>query len=81
MLRDIVLKFDLFGQILDEEHRDGLKIYRSLFGTALSIFFFTILILYTVFKYQSMNKYNDTNIMISYQENFYTDRDILQGGK
>ena len=67
MIHDIAIKFDLFGYILDKKQVDGLKLYRSVFGTLITLIFLAVLIFYTIFKYNALRFYNDTNIMTSVQ--------------
>ena len=50
---------------MNNNHNDGIKIYRTVLGATLSIIFFVVLAMYTVFKFESLLKYNDTNIMLS----------------
>ena len=45
------------------------------------MFFFVVLILYTLFKYETLLMYNDTTVLISSQENYYTEKDVIKGGK
>ena len=56
---------DLFGYILEKKHMDGLKLYRSLVGSVMSVSLLVIMMLYTVYKYSAMLRYNDTNLMVS----------------
>ena len=81
-IHDITIKFDLFGSLLDRDQIvDGLRLYRSIFGTLITIAFFTVLITYSIFKYNAMKLYNDTNIMNSVYESYYDDDYIFKGGK
>ena len=66
---------------MNNNHLDGIKIYRSILGTILSMIFFVVLAMYTVFKFESLLKYNDTNIMLSQQENYFSEEDIFKGGE
>ena len=66
---------------MNNNHIDGIKIYRSILGSTLSIIFFVVLAMYTLFKFESLLKYNDTNIMLSSQENYFSEEDIFKGGK
>ena len=79
-MHSIVTKFDIFGADLDNNHNNGIKIYRSILGAILSVFFIVVLATYSAFKYNCLLMYNDSNIMISTQENYYTDHDIFIGG-
>ena len=60
-----VTKLDLFGHHMDNNHNDGIKIYRSIFGSIISVIFVVILTLYTGFKYDTLVNFNDTTILIS----------------
>ena len=60
---------------------DGLKLYRSVFGAVITIALVCLLMLYTVYKYNALIHYNDTNIMSSVYENYYTDENVFKGGK
>ena len=80
-IRDIAVRLDLFGYVLDKKQIDGLKLYRSIFGTLLTLVFLTILVGYTVYKYNSMRLYNDTNIMTSVYESYYSDDFVFTAGK
>lgn len=66
---------------MNNNHLDGIKIYRSILGAILSMIFFIVLAMYTVFKFESLLKYNDTNIMLSQQENYFSEEDIFKGGE
>ena len=66
---------------MDNNHNDGIKIYRSILGAFISVIFVVILTLYTWFKYDTLINYNDTSILISTEEGNYTEKDIFVGGK
>ena len=66
VLKKVVLSFDLFGRDMDSQYDiDGIKLFKTFFGTFLSILFLGILILYTIYKFESMRLFNDTNITTS----------------
>ena len=77
LLYDIAIKFDFFGYLLDKRRLDGLSLYRSLVGTLASLTFFVVLMLYASYTYNSMRLYNDTNVMTSNYENYYTEDDVF----
>ena len=73
-LSDIIVKFDVFGRALDDQHNfANIKLFKTLFGTFLSITFIGILATYTAYKFDNMQRYNDTNIQQSVQQSYYTD--------
>ena len=76
-----IIRLDLFGYILEKKHTDGLKLYRSLMGSVMSVTLLIVMMLYTVYKYNAMLRYNDTNLMVSEQTGAYTDKDVFKGGK
>ena len=80
-IHDITIKFDLFGNLIDKKYTDGLRLHRSVFGSLITLTFFTILILFAIYKYIGLKDYNDTNIMNSIYESYYSDDDIFKGGK
>ena len=80
-LHDTIIKIDLFGSIMDKENNDGVRIYRSIFGAFISVAFVVVLALYTGEKFYTLMKYNDTSILISSQEGYYTAKDVFKGGK
>ena len=81
-LKQLFMKFDFFGREMDSAHNyANLKLFKSLFGTILSILFFGTLLNYTVYKFDNMRKFDDTNIMMSQQENFFSDEFIVKGTK
>ena len=47
----------------------------------MSVTLLVVMMLYTVYKYNAMLRYNDTNLMVSEQTGAYTDKDIFKGGK
>ena len=66
VLKKIVLSFDIFGRDMDSQYDiDGIKLFKTFFGTILSILFLGILINYTIYKFESMMLFNDTNITTS----------------
>ena len=65
LLYRAVIRMDLFGYILEKKHTDGLKLYRSLVGTVMSVTLLIVMMLYTMYKYNAMLRYNDTNLMVS----------------
>ena len=74
-LKSVIVKFDVFGRALDEKHNHThIKLFKTIFGALLSVSFIVILATYTVYKFDNMRRYNDTNIQQSIQENYYTDR-------
>ena len=80
LLKDFITKFDLFGRDMDSIYQiEGIKLFKSLFGTFLSIFFVGILLNYKIYKFNNMRQYNDTNITTSQQENFFSDEFIMKG--
>ena len=49
---------------MDSEYNyANIKLFKSLFGTILSIIFVGLLLNYTVYKLENMRTVNDTNIM------------------
>ena len=60
---------------------EGIKLFKSLFGTVLSIIFLAVLLNYTVYKFNSMKDFNDTNLFTSHQENYFAEDAILKGGR
>ena len=80
-LREITVKFDLFGFMLDKKQLDGLSLYKSILGTLVTLIFLTILLLYSIYTYNSMRLYNDTNIMISTYENYFDDDYVFTARK
>ena len=66
---------------MNKENNDGVRIYRNLFGTFVSVSFVLIMLLYTSEKFRSLYQYNDTSILISTQEGYFTDEYVLKGGK
>ena len=77
-----MIKLDLFGRDMDSVYNiEGIKLFKSLFGTVLSIIFLAVLLNYTVYKFESMKEYNDTNLFTSNQENYYSEDSILKGAK
>ena len=81
LLYKSVIRLDLFGYILEKKTEDGLKLYKSLVGSLMSVTLLVVMMLYTVYKYNAMLRYNDTNLMVSEQTGAYTDKDIFKGGK
>ena len=45
------------------------------------MFFFVVLTVYTLFKYECLLMYDDTTVLISSRENHYTEKDVIKGGK
>ena len=80
-LYDTIVKVDLFGSAMNAENNDGVRIYRNLFGALVSVAFVVIMVLYTGAKVLAMSKYDDTSILISTQEGYYTDKEIFKGGR
>ena len=65
-LKDVVVKFDVFGRALDEQHNfANIKLFKTIFGALLSVSFIVILATYTWYKFDNMKRYNDTNIQQS----------------
>ena len=52
-LHDTIIKLDLFGGIMDKDHNDGVRIYRSIFGAIISIVFVVVLTIYTGDKFKT----------------------------
>ena len=81
-VKEVLLKLDLFGRDMDSAYNiEGIKLFKSLFGTVLSIIFLAVLLNYTVYKFNSMKDFNDTNLFTSHQENYFAEDTILKGGK
>ena len=82
VLKQFIMKFDLFGREMDSAHNyANIKLFKNIFGTVLSIIFLGLLLNYTVYKFDNMRRFNDTNILTSQQENFYSDDFIVKGEK
>ena len=47
----------------------------------MSVSLLVVMMLYTIYKYNAMLRYNDTNLMVSEQSGAFTDKDIFKGGK
>ena len=72
-----VRHMDNFGSSPAFSLKDGEGSFGSLVGVFVSIFVFIFVIWYGISKYQIMNEYDDTNIMVSEKEIHYNDSDIL----
>ena len=82
ILKHLTRKLDLFGRDMDSAYNiEGIKLFKTLFGTFLSIIFLGMLVNYTIYKFDNMRQFNDTNITTSQQENFYSDEFIVRGAK
>ena len=82
ILKHLTRKLDLFGRDMDSAYNiEGIKLFKTLFGTFLSIIFLGMLVNYTIYKFDNMRQFNDTNITTSQQENFYSDDHIVRGAK
>ena len=55
--------------------------FKTIFGAILSVSFIVILATYTLYKFDNMKRYNYTNIQLSIQENYYTDRHPVKAKK
>ena len=66
---------------MNAENNDGVRIYRNLFGAFVSVAFIVIMLLYTGAKSYALSQYNDTSILISTQEGYYTDKEKFKGGR
>ena len=66
MFSDVVKEFDMFGSEMDAQFAiDDIHLYKSFLGTFLTVIFLTVMGLYTIYKYEVMRMYNDTNVMTS----------------
>ena len=76
-------KFDILGGALDHEHNYANESipFRTLFGAVISIIYIGVLLNYLVYKYDSMIKFNDTNISQSVEEHYFSDDYIVKGTK
>ena len=80
--RNTITEFDLFGKEMDDQFQiDDIHLYKSILGTLLTVFFISLMGLYTIYKYQIMVTYNDTNVMTSLQENFFSYEYNMKGEK
>ena len=71
-LKNAITEFDMFGGEMDAQFQiDDIHLYKSILGTVLTVVFITLMGLYTIYKYQIMVSYNDTNVMTSLQENYF----------
>ena len=66
---------------MNAENNDGVRIYRNLFGAFVSVAFVVVMLLYTGEKFYALSKYNDTSILISTQEGFFTDKVSFPAGR
>ena len=72
----------MFGSEMDAQFQiDDIHLYKSIFGTVLTVFFITLMGLYTIYKYQIMVSYNDTNVMTSLEENYFDYDYAIKGQK
>ena len=49
ILDKVVLSFDIFGRDMDSQHI-GIKLFKTYFGTILSMLFMGMLLNYTIYK-------------------------------
>ena len=55
--------------------------FKTIFGASLSIIYIGVLLNYLVYKYDSMIKFTDTNILQSVEEHYFPDDYIVKGTK
>ena len=83
VLKKLLKKFDILGGGMDDAHNYANERipFRNLFGTVLTIIYIGVLLNYLVYKYDSMLRFNDTNITQSMQEHFFPDNFKVKGAK
>ena len=65
-MQKLLEKLDLFGRNMDSEHNyANKKLFKSLFGTVLSIIFVGLVLNYAFYKFENMIEVTDTNITTS----------------
>ena len=63
VLFDVIVKFDIFGRDMDSQHNfANIKLFKTVLGALLSVLFLGTLAVYSVYKFNNMTLYNDTNI-------------------
>ena len=64
VLKEMFKNLDFLGSEMDSQHNyANIKLFKSIFGTILSIIFVGLLLNYTIYKLENMRTVNDTNIM------------------
>ena len=57
VLKGSFKRFDLFGSEMDSDHNyANIQLFKSLFGTILTIIFLGLILNYTVYKFENMRR-------------------------
>ena len=52
-LKDLIARFDIFGADMDALYNvEAIKLFKTVFGAVLTVIFLSILINYTIYKYE-----------------------------
>ena len=76
-MADCFSRFDIFADVFNFEVKNRSQRVKTVLGSLISISVLCCVVIYGYLKYVVMKEYEDTSIMSSSREYYYSDNDIL----